>query len=233
MAKILVFIPSFRGQISATTFETSHALMSTLAAKGITASIATYSWYDIAELRNMVLSVWYDTMKESTHLLFVDDDMGFPPQMVLDMLTLDEPVVGAIYPKRGSPLDFVGSGIEAAEYRAGFIEVEGVGGGCLLIRRDAVEAMLAYFGNEMIGDYMVVGDLKAAGGCRTLRFFDQFHTAEGKMSEDIAFCKRWRLTGGKVWASVAHNIQHVGPWIFSGCFAKERDEERRDAEAAE
>lgn len=228
--KLLVFIPSFRGQISATTFETSHALMSTLAAKGIIASIATYSWYDISELRNMVLSVWYDTMKDSTHILFVDDDMGFPPQMVLDMLTLDEPVVGAVYPKRGSPLDFVGSGIEAAEYRTGFIEVEGVGGGCMLIRRDAIEQMLAYFGPRMIGDYMVVGDLKAAGGYRTLRFFDHIYTGEGKMSEDIAFCRRWRETGGRVWASVAYNIQHVGPWIFSGCFAKERSQQKEAAE---
>lgn len=225
MANVFVFVPAYRGSLSAVTFETSHRLMSTLISKGVQTGIATHSWYDIAELRNMVLSVWYDVMKESTHILFVDDDMGFPPQMILDMLTFGEPVVGAIYPKRTSPMVWCGSGIEAAEYRPGFIEVEGVGGGVLLIRRDAIDKMISAY-PELIGDYMVLNDMKAAGGTRTLRFFDQFVVpGEGKAGEDISFCRRWREIGGTVWASVAYDIQHVGPHIFSGCFAKTRDAE--------
>src|SRR6267142_3200435 len=86
VAKVFMFIPSFRGSISALTFETSHHLMSTLTSKGMQASVSTYSHPDIAELRSMVLSVWYDTMKDSTHLLFVDDDMGFSPELILDMI---------------------------------------------------------------------------------------------------------------------------------------------------
>jgi hypothetical protein len=226
MANVFVFIPAYRGQISAVTFEASHRLMSGLMAKGIPASIASYSYFDIAELRNMVLSVWYDVQKQCTHLLFIDDDMGFSPNLVIDMLAFNEPVVGAIYPKRGVPRQWSGSGIEAAEYRQGFIEVEGVGGGCLLIRRDAVDKMVETY-PELIGDYMTLGDMKAAGGTRTLRFFDQLQTPEGKRSEDFSFCQRWRDAGGVVWAATAHEIQHVGPWIFSACFAKERAEEMK------
>lgn len=224
MSKVFVFVPAFRGQLSTVLFETSHHLMARLSQKGITASIGTYSWYDIAELRNMVLSVWYDAMKDSTHLLFVDDDMGFPPEMILDMIAFGEPIVGAIYPKRTSPRVWCGSGIEAAEYRHGFIEVEGVGGGAMLIRRDAVDKMIEGY-PDLIGDYMVLDDMKAAGATRTLRFFDQFITPEGKAGEDISFCRRWRAIGGVVWASTGYEIQHVGPHIFSGCFAKERKQE--------
>jgi hypothetical protein len=224
MSKVFVFIPSFRGNISALAFETSHHLMSTLSAKGIVASVATYSWPDIAELRNMVLSVWYDTMKDSNHILFVDDDMGFAPELILDMLTFGEPLVGAIYPKKTTPRIWCGSGIEAAEYRPGFIEVEAVGAGILLIRRDVVDKMVEAY-PELIGDQMQVEDMKAAGCNRTLRFFDQIITEAGKAGEDISFCRRWGKLGGIVWASTAYAIQHVGPWIFSGCFAKERQEE--------
>lgn len=231
MANVFVFVPAYRGQVSSLLFETSHRVMPTLASKGVYASIGTYSWHDIAELRNMVLSVWYDTMPDSTHLLFVDDDMGFPPELILDMLTFNEPVVGAIYPKRTSPRIWCGSGIEAAEYRAGFIEVDGVGGGVLLIRRDAVTKMLDVF-PDLIGEYMVLEDLKVTGAKRTFRFFDAILTPDGKAGEDISFCRRWREAGGVVWASTAYTIDHVGPWRFSGCFAKERDAERmaRDGE---
>jgi len=224
MANLFVFIPSFRGSISSLTFETSHRLMSTLMSKGIPASIATYSWPDIAEMRNMVLSVWYDTKKDSSHILFVDDDMGFSPELVLSMLDFNEPVVGAIYPKRTSPRIWCGSGIEAAAYRPGFIEVEAVGGGCLLIQREAVSRMVERY-PELIGNQMQLDDMKAAGGYRTMRFFDHIVTEAGKAGEDISFCRRWTKIGGIVWASIAYEIQHVGAWTFAGCFAKERETE--------
>jgi hypothetical protein len=226
MAQLFVFIPSFRGNISALTFETSHHLMSTLFGNGIKAAVATYSWPDIAELRNMVLSVWYDTMKDSTHILFVDDDMGFPPELITEMVEFDEPVVGAIYPKKTTPRVWCGSGIEAAEYRKGFIEVEAVGAGILLIRRDAIDKMIEAY-PDLINDYMATEDMKAAGGTRTMRFFDQLITDAGKAGEDISFCRRWGKIGGTVWASTSYTIQHVGPWTFSGCFGKEREAEAR------
>ena len=239
MANVFVFIPSFRGSISSLTFETSHRLMSTLMSKGIPASIATYSWPDIAELRNMVLSVWYDTMKDSSHILFVDDDMGFSPELILDMIAFSEPVVGAIYPKRTSPRIWCGSGIEAGEYRPGFIEVEAVGGGCLLIQREAVSRMIEHY-PDLIGNQMQLDDMKAAGGYRTMRFFDHIVTEAGKAGEDISFCRRWAKIGGVVWASIAYEIQHIGAWTFAGCFAKEREAEavakasaKRDIERAD
>jgi len=226
MANVFVFIPSFRGSISSTTFETSHRLMSSLMAKGIPASVGTYSWPDIAELRNMILSVWYDTMPGSSHLLFVDDDMGFPPELVLDMLTFNEPVVGAIYPKRSISRIWCGSGVEAGEYRPGFIEVEGVGAGVLLIQREAISRMTERY-PELIGDYMTIDEMAVIGAKRTLKFFDCIEMPTGKVSEDISFCRRWRAIGGSVWANVAYEIQHTGPYTFSGCFAKERDAEAK------
>ncbi len=222
MAKVFVFVPSFRGNISSLTFETSHHLMSTLSARGIHASISTYSWPDIAELRNIALSFWYDVMKDSTHLLFIDDDMGFAPELVISMLDFNEPVIGALYPKKTTPRQWCGSGIESPVYRQGFIEVEGVGGGCLLIQREAISRMIERF-PELVGAYMVSGDMEKAGAKRTLRFFDCLQLPTGKVSEDISFCRRWREIGGSVWASTAYDIQHVGPWTFSGCFMKEQD----------
>jgi hypothetical protein len=231
MAKVLVFVPAFGRLITTTTFETSHALMGALISKGITAHIASFSWPDIEEIRNMVLSWWYDAT-DFTHLLMVDADTGFPPQAVLDMLTFNEPLVGGIYPKKCYPIEFVGSGLAAGEYRKGFIEVDGLGAGCLLIRRDAVTMMLEKF-PELVRPYMTIPDLRFAGAGRTFGFFDCIRVPEGKVSEDISFCRRFREAGGKVWASTAYEFTHEGPHAFTACFARDRDEKRKAEEAAE
>src|SRR5688572_25345415 len=99
-ANIFAFIPSYRGQISGVTFDSTHHLAPALMSKGIGIAFGRYSWFDIAELRNIMLTWWYDQMPEYTHLLFIDDDMGFPAQCVLDMLSFDEPVIGAMYRKK-------------------------------------------------------------------------------------------------------------------------------------
>jgi FkbM family methyltransferase len=223
MAKLFIFVPAFGRQITTTTFETSHFLMGALMSKGISASIASFSWPDIEEIRNMVLSYWYDAMPDSTHLLFMDADTGFPAQAVIDMLTFNEPVVGGLYPKKTYPIEWVGSGLGAGEYRKGFIEVDGLGAGCLLIRRDAVTAMLAKF-PELVRPYMTIPDMRYAGASRTFGFFDCLRVPEGKVSEDISFCRRYRETGGKIWASTAYEFTHEGPHAFTACFAKERTE---------
>jgi hypothetical protein len=107
---IFIFVPAFGQIISATTFLTTHGLRQHLATKGIGGGISTLSFPDIAELRSMAVTVWYDTMPNSTHILFIDADMGFPPELVSDMLILDEPLVGTVYPQRKLPLSWAGSG---------------------------------------------------------------------------------------------------------------------------
>jgi hypothetical protein len=232
MAKVFVFVPAYGRQITTTTFETTHGLMSALSAKGIHASIGSFSWPDIEEIRNVVLSYWYDVMKDFTHLLFIDADVGFPPQMVIDMLTFGEPLVGATYPKKTLPIEFVGSGIEAPDFRKGFIEVEGLGFGCVLIRRDAIPPMIEKFPDK-IYPYIAVPDMRWDGPERTLGFFDCMRIDRGKVSEDISFCRRYREAGGKVWMSTAYTTSHEGPFLFSGCFAKHQEAKIEEKQAAE
>jgi len=230
VAKVFVFVPAFGRQITTTTFEATHGLMSALAAKGIQAGIGSFSWPDIEEIRNVVLSWWYDATDYS-HLLFVDADMGFPAQMVIDMLTFGEPMVGAIYRKKCDEVEWVASGgLDKPDFRNGFIEVEGLGMGCFLIRRDAIAPMIEKF-PEKIYPYIAVADFRWQGPNRTLAFFDQMRIPEGKVSEDISFCRRYREAGGKVWATTAYQTLHEGPKVFAGCFAKDQAEQKAKANA--
>lgn len=239
MAKsVFIFVPAFGQQVTATTFLTTHALQQAFAGKGIGGGISTLSYPDIAELRNMALTMWYDTM-QSTHMLFLDADMGVEPQMVLDMLMLDEPVVGALYPKRVYPLQWAGSGNgkDTAERRAGFMSVNGVGMGCTLIAREAVTIMLEKMpelSDTRIEMHSAKDIFAGSGVKRIIKAFTKIDDPViGELSEDLSFCQRWRECGGKVWASIAYNVTHVGPHPFQGCYLQHvAQKEQADRAAA-
>ena len=237
-ANVFQFIPAFGQTISATTFLTTHALQQAFHEKGIGGGISTLSFPDIAELRNMVFTIWLDTMPQSTHLLFIDADMGFPPDLVLDMLLFDEPLVGTVYPQRKLPLSWAGSGTgqSVTERRGNFMLVEGVGMGCTLIRRDLGEKMVKEM-PELIDTRLQLhpaGDtLRNTGANRMIRAFEKLDVPErGLISEDLSFCIRWQRLGGKCWGAIGHRISHVGPYDYAGRYLDMIDKQQAEAAAA-
>jgi len=208
--------------ISATTFLATHATRQMLMSKGIGGGISTLSFPDIAELRSMVTTIWYDSMPNSTHLLFIDADMGWPPELVLDMLLFDQPIVGTIYPQRKMPLSWAGSGTgdPMTERRGDFMKVEGIGFGVTLIKREVITRMIQKY-PELIDTRIHLhpaGEtLRAQGTNRLLRFFEKMDVPDrGLISEDLSFCIRWRECGGEVWANIGHKMSHVGPFDYCG-----------------
>jgi hypothetical protein len=222
MAKdVFIAVPAFGQIITATTFLFTHALRAHLGSKGIGGGITTLSFPDIAELRAMFTTIWYDTMPQSSHILFVDADMGADPNIVTDMIMFDEPLIGAIYPQRKLPLSWAGSGTGDAvtQRRGDFMEVEGVGFGITLIRRDCIAAMIEKYPgliDTRLHLHPAGETLRQTGTNRLLRFFEKMDLPErGIVSEDLSFCIRHRKAGGKVWAAIGHKISHVGPYDFA------------------
>lgn len=236
-ANILIFVPCFGGQLTSHTFTSVVALHQAFAQKGIGGALSTFSFPDIGELRNMALSLWYDTMPQSTHLLFVDADMGFTPELVLDMLLFDHPMVGALYPKRAYPISWAASGgpEKQAPVKAGFMKVEGLGMGCFLIRRDAVTKMLEAYpelSDERLEIHSMREMIANSGGKRLIRAFDPIDDPKtGRISEDLSFCRRWNDLGGEVWAAVMHRVQHVGQHVFEASYIEHVAEKAKNAPA--
>lgn len=201
----------------------------------------TISYAEVSEARNYLVTRFFDRT-DATHLLFIDADMGFPARLVPDMLALAKPVVGVISPKRQIDLKRVadlarsepdrGRAIaKAHEFivrklpspkstKNGFVEVEACGAGILLIERSCIAALLRHapeLSDEAgKGRTPLTRDLP-----RLIRAFDPLVRDDGaRLSEDFAFCHRWRrLCGGEVWASIAHQITHVGLHHFAARYA--------------
>ena len=217
MKNVFVFVPAFGQTITAATFMCTHALQMHFQQKSIGLSMSTLSFPDIAELRSMATTIWYDAMPDTEYFLFIDSDMSFPPEMVTDMMLLGSPLVGAIYPQRNVPVSWAGSGTgePTTARRGNFMLVEGVGMGCTLIHRSVMDNMVQKY-PELIDNRIAMQPyakiLQGAGCNRLLRFFDKMNIPErGWVSEDLSFCIRYRQLGGEVWAAIGYRISHVGP----------------------
>lgn len=238
MTKITIATPAF-GEIFYTPYVQSlFRLMRAFEKRKWNSTFASIAYADIAESRNFLLTRWFDKT-DATHLLFIDADMGFPPELVLDMIDFGQPVVGVVYPKRqidiervakasaaGEPIeraiakghDYIvrkKRGVSVATPRHGFIQVDGCGAGVFLIARTAVETMLQKMPKLSDTGAKATSPL-AADLDRLIRAFEPLRAGDALLSEDFSFCHRWTSCGGEVWVNTAHQVEHIGLHRFRG-----------------
>jgi hypothetical protein len=99
---------------------------------------------------------------------------------------------------------------------SGFVRVTYVGTAFMLIAREAFQAVAEA---GLVDGYL--DDEAAVAGTaspRILAFFETLiHPVSGRyLSEDFAFCHRWRSTGGEVWVDVQTPLGHEGSFMFEG-----------------
>jgi hypothetical protein len=98
----MIAVPNYTGEIMQETHASITVLVRFLEKNGIPNSEYLLSMAGPAEARNHILTRFYDDT-DYEHLLMVDDDMQFMPNMVARALNLGKPVVGAVYHKRELP----------------------------------------------------------------------------------------------------------------------------------
>jgi hypothetical protein len=86
--------------------------------------------------------------------------------------------------------------------------------GCSAIRREAFERLIDAGTVRMRPDEF----LRRSGfGDCFYNFFDEIRLENGDtLSEDYAFCQRWRsIPGNEIWAVVDEAIGHVGDMVYA------------------
>lgn len=154
-----------------------------------------------------------------THVLYIDSDVTFGADDVNALLELGVDFAFGRYafktiegPKAGAPV---------ARSRVGWgtvddvtvLEYDRVGAGFVLVRRDAIERMVACYaielgytdpgGRQLHGLWWQSGYTQNEAGQRIV---------EG---EDYAFCRRWRDIGGRIFTRDDVKLGHVGLHKFT------------------
>ncbi|GFZ87681.1 hypothetical protein [Dyella caseinilytica] len=182
---------------------------------------------------------------EYTHLFWIDADLEFQPAAAIRLLLSDYDVAAGIYPiKRFNwpaqglpagitqqafetlytdyPFNAVGHGAEPLQKfmtNDGFVEVSEAPTGFMAIKRHVFNQMMQRY-PEL--NYVPDGPPNNPEQPYYWLFFDCMTDPDTRryLSEDYAFCRRWRDIGGKVHADMYSNLGHLGQHLFHGDLAE-------------
>lgn len=240
---ILVATPCFGGMVTHSYMLSVIRLLNYAKSAGFEVSLSVAA-YDalIARARSSLVAAFLDDPR-ATHLMFVDADISFEPQQVERLLRFDKEFSGALYPLKSidwdlipqrcvargesvqqAGLSYVGTFCPEAERKqeADFATAIYAGGGFQLIRRSALERMVAAYPET---HFTCVHTLPMSGVRRDalqssnlFALFDCIIDPETGtyLSEDYSFCLRWRKIGGEIWIDGASKLTHSGPYQFVG-----------------
>ncbi len=239
MTSLYVAIPTHSNTITVETAVSAINLVTLANHQNITQKTVFHSASVISHLRNTIVADFIAS--GFTHLLMLDADQGIEPELLLRMLRSGHPVMGAIYPRRNyfwdmvdlsrPPADvrellyrgmrFIGEPLENEQGNVvvanGFIQAKTIGTGVLLLRREAIDKLMASY-PELRGQGFPEEDENVQRAANNWGFFNPLvKAADGRNTgEDVGFCKRWTDCGGEIWADVTSLQAHVGRQVFRG-----------------
>jgi hypothetical protein len=161
----------------------------------------------------------------ATHILFLDSDMRFPPNLLHEMLEAKSPVVGVNYATRRFPirptafLDELGEKrLYTTDESTGLVKVASMGLGATLIDMDVFRFVPQPW-------FPIEHYTKALPDGREGHFF---------VGEDINFFNKLRTAGIDVLVhqDLSKHIRHGGSWEYSHDHALVQREEVQSAEVA-
>lgn len=185
----------------------------------------------IPRARNILAHYFLKT--KSTHLMFIDADIGFDGEDVLRLADADKDIIGGAYPKK--LIDWkkveaaVKAGIPAEQLNAyvseGYVvnaltserpadltvpyEVSHIGTGFMLIKRRVFEELEPYVPKFKINQWDEEWHSEF--------FATSINEERGVLlSEDYYFCDLWRRHGGQVFLDLRVLLAHIGLHVFTG-----------------
>jgi hypothetical protein len=174
-----------------------------------------------------------------THMLFIDSDISFNYKMIERMVNYDKNICLVPYPIKGLDFDKIKNRIKEGstldprvlgnqytmsvpdpsnvKVENGFIEVERGPAGCMLIKKEVIEALIKEYPEFTINQHTLI-DGKLVKRNHMYNFFDTYWNKDDKTytGEDFYFCKLCKHAGIKMYALVDEYISHHGEFSYTG-----------------
>ena len=176
----------------------------------------------ITKARNECISNFMNQTKFD-YFLFIDGDIGFNALDVIKLINYDKPFVAATYPKKHLRWEEIQKCFyndipetsqellqKTSEYtiyekenqipKDGLLEVNRVGTGFMMIKRDLIKKMAKKYPELMYKE----------NGKKGYGFFESAIMNKEHLSEDYAFCERAKAVGEKVLIDPSIELTHNG-----------------------
>ena len=211
--KVHICMPCYGGQLTESTFMSMIRWSNTARQLGIDWTVETLTNESLISRARNTLVAKFLSNPDSTHLMFIDADIGWEPWHLLLLLHHDKDVIGGMYPLKALPIKWCVNGIDGGkeEDMGRLQEVSKTGTGFMCIKRHVFEKLDDHpatipFINDIGLDPKLNKDMKT--------FFDT-DVREGRYySEDWTFCENWRDLGGEVWVDKRVLLKHTGTFTY-------------------
>ena len=225
MRSVMVATPCFGGKLSSVFVQSFFRALEPLREAGYSLDLQTRSAESlIPRVRNALLAHFIGR-REFSDLLWIDADVGFEPELLIELLDDGGPMAAAAVPLKGQPLRFSfnrhdGDDLPRETYidpGQRWLEVSAAATGLMLMRRAAVEELAEAYGHLAYeNDIPGYGDPASVGNFYDL-FGPMIHPVSRRyLSEDYALCYRWAAIHGHLDLLIAHRVQHAGQVVFTG-----------------
>jgi hypothetical protein len=210
--RVHICMPCYGGMLTESTFMSYIKWSNTCRQLGIDWTMETMTNESLISRARNTLTAKFLNNKDSTHLMFIDADIGWEPWHLLVMLNRNVDVIGGLYPMKSLPVKWCVNGFDGAEEGPeGLQEVSKTGTGFLLIKRDVFDKLNSHpavkpFANDI--------GLPAELNPFMKTYFDTAVREGRYYSEDWTFCENFRDLGGKIWVDKRVLLKHTGTYVF-------------------
>ena len=210
--RVHMCMPCYGGMLTEQTFMSYIKWANTARQLGIDWTVETMTNESLISRARNTLTAKFLNTEGSTHLMFIDADIGWEPWHLLVLLDRQKDVIGGLYPMKSLPIKWCVNGIPGREEGVdNLVEVSKTGTGFLLIKRDVFEKLDAHpavkpFAND-IGLPVELNPFMKT-------YFDTAVREGRYYSEDWTFCENWRDLGGEVWVDKRVLLRHTGTYTF-------------------
>ena len=213
--RVHICMPCYGGMLTESTFMSYIKWSNTARQLGLDWTVETMTNESLISRARNTLTAKFLHNKESTHLMFIDADIGWEPWHLLVMLDAQKDVIGGLYPMKSLPVKWCVNGLPGVveDPNSPLIEVSKTGTGFLLMKRDVFEKLDSHpavraFANDI--------GLPAELNQYMKTYFDTAVREGRYYSEDWTFCENWRDLGGQVWVDKRVLLRHTGTYVFDG-----------------
>jgi len=230
---IFLAVPCYGGQLTLHFVSSVLRLQTACEARGVGLHIEMLGGEALITRGRSRLAAQFLGHPDATHILYIDADIGFAPETVFRLLDAQKDVIAAVCPLKridwekaraaakagvadlqaasiGYVVRFLPTANNSVDVNDGFAEVAYGGTGFLMISRDAMQRLF-----DAHPELRAVLDDE---GNEAVMVFDTLIEASTGhyLSEDYAFCRRWRDLGGQIWADFEARLTHVGHAAYTG-----------------